>query len=332
VRGYSTPLTTDRKRYSKDLIVTPTNGAHPRPTHPIHDDENKIEAPWHTPGYLMIVGGADRLDPDGRLARLFLQLAARAEANTDLRDIVLISTATRHPEILTNDYVTIYTRLGVPRDRIHAPLIRNRDEALQASHADLISNAAGIFITGGDQYALTQALDRTPTEEAIRHAYGKGAVIAGTSAGATAMGRPMIVAGGGSGELRKGIVQLSHGLAWAGDDLIIDTHFGARGRFPRLAAVVAEHPAALGVGIDENTCLLVSDGRSLVAGAGVVYFIDASHCLLDTAPRARTGEPISVSSLKVHILSAGHEFNLRTRRIINEDSKADLPEPTTISG
>jgi cyanophycinase len=275
----------------------------------------------------MIIGGADRLDPEGRLARLFLHMADRAEANTDLRDIVLISSATRHPEILTHDYVNIYTRLGVSRDRIHSPLIRNRDEALQATHADLIRNAAGIFITGGDQYALTQIIDRTPTEEAIKDAYGKGAVVAGTSAGATAMGRPMIVAGGGSGELRKGIAQLSHGLAWAGDDLIIDTHFGARGRFPRLAAVVAEHPAALGVGIDENTCLLVdANGLALVAGAGVAYFLDAAHATLNTAPMAHTGEPISVGTLRVHVLSAGQEYDLRSRRFIGPESKAEKAE------
>jgi cyanophycinase len=297
--------------------LTGTNGAHAPTKLLMLDDEDQIEGPWRTPGYLMVVGGADRLDPEGRLARLFLQLADRAEANTGLQDIVLISTATRHPEILTNDYITIYMRLGVARNRIHAPLIRNRDEALEARYTDLIRNAAGIFITGGDQYALTQALDRTPTEEAIRYAYGKGAVVGGTSAGATAMGRPMIVAGGGSGELRKGIVQLSHGLAWAGDDLIIDTHFGARGRFPRLAAVVAEHPEALGVGIDENTCLLVGgDGHALIAGNGVVYFLDASHATLNSAPRARTGQPLSVGSFKVYVLAAGQEFSLRTRRLL----------------
>jgi len=274
----------------------------------------------------MIIGGADRLDPEGRLARMFLHLADRAQANTDLRDIVLISTATRHPEILTHDYFNIYARLGVDRNRVHAPLIRNRDEALEARHAGLIRNAAGIFITGGDQYALTQALDRTPTEEAIREAYAKGAVVAGTSAGASAMGRPMIVAGGGSGELRQGIAQLSHGLAWAGDDLIIDTHFGARGRFPRLAAVVAEHPAALGVGIDENTCLLVDgNGNALVVGAGVVYFIDATHATLNTAPRAHTGEPLSVAPLRVTVLSAGQEFDLRIRKLISEAAHREYP-------
>ncbi|MGA7731067.1 MAG: cyanophycinase [Chloroflexia bacterium] len=291
------------------------NGTRPK----IHrtDGGHDIDVPPRPSGHLMIIGGADRLDPEARLAKLFVQMAERAEANSAQRNIVLITTATRHPEILTNDYVNIYTRLGISRARILTPYIRNRDEAMDPRNAAIVREAAGIFITGGDQYALTQALDRTLVEEAIREAYGHGAVVAGTSAGATAMGRPMIVAGGGGGELRKGMVQMSHGLAWAGDDLIIDTHFGARGRFPRLASVVAEHPHALGVGIDENTCLLMDhDGRALVIGVGVVYFVDASNTDLDTAPRVRTGQPISVSALNVHILAAGQEYNLRTRQLL----------------
>jgi cyanophycinase len=290
-------------------------------------DTPEVAGAWRAPGHLMIIGGADRLDPEARLAKLFIQLADRAQSNSTLRDIVMISTATRHPEILTNDYLHIYNRIGVDRARIHTPFIRNRDEASDIRNADLVRNAAGIFLTGGDQYALTQTLDRTPVEEAIREAYGKGAVVAGTSAGATAMGRPMIVAGGGSGELRKGMVQLSNGLAWAGDDLIIDTHFGSRGRFPRLASVVAEHPHALGVGIDENTCLLVdNDGRALVVGVGVVYFIDASHTALDTAPRVRTGQPVSIGALNVHILAAGQEYNLRTRKLLSHPAPL-IPQP-----
>lgn len=276
-----------------------------------------VDAPWQTPGYLMIIGGADRLDPEARLARLFLRLAARAEANTELRDVVLVSTATRHPDVLTGDYIRIFTRAGLDRNRIHAPLIRNHEEARRKDVEQLLSNAAGIFITGGDQYALTQTLDRTPAEEAMMAAYGRGAVIAGTSAGAAAMGRPMIVAGGGSGELRMGMVQMSHGLAWAGEDLIIDTHFGARGRFPRLAAAVAENPSALGVGIDENTCLLSSaEGRCTVVGAGVVYFIDGSHLDFNSAHSARPGTPISVGALQVQVLSAGGLYDLRAHRVL----------------
>lgn len=264
----------------------------------------------------MIIGGADRLDPEARLQRLFLDLVARVQANSDQRGVVIVSTATRHPEILTQEYIRIFSRLGF-RENLHSPFIRNREEAEAGFHGEMLANAAGIFITGGDQYTLTQTLDRTPVEEAIMTAYGKGAIVAGTSAGATAMGRPMIVAGGGSGELKMGMVQMSHGLAWAGDDIIIDTHFGARGRFPRLASAVAEHPAALGLGLDENTCLLVGqDGQGVVAGTGVVYLIDASHAALNTARGAHVGHPISVGAMQLNILSAGARFDLRERKVL----------------
>lgn len=273
-----------------------------------------LAAPWTTPGYLMVIGGADRLDPEAILARLFLALVERTEANSGQRDIVLVSTATRHPEILTTEYIRIFSRLGQDPGRISAPLIRNRDEAQDPQNVRILENAAGIFITGGDQYALTQALDRTPCEHAIMRAYDRGATVAGTSAGATAMGRPMVVAGGGSGELRMGMVQISDGMAWAGDNLIIDTHFGARGRFPRLTAAVAEHPESLGVGIDENTCLLVSaGGHCTVVGTGVVYFVDASQARQNSAREARSGQAISVGSLRVDVLAAGGEYNLVTR-------------------
>lgn len=277
------------------------------------------DVPWELPGYLMIIGGADRLDHTGTLAKLFLQLVERTERHSEQRDIVLITTATRHPEILTNEYVRIFTRNGYDPARIHAPLIRNHEEAMDEQKAQLLGSAAGIFITGGDQYALTQVLDRSNAEKAIMEAYGRGAVVAGTSAGATAMGKPMLVAGGGTGELRMGMVQMSNGLGWAGDDLIIDTHFGARGRFPRLTASVAENPAALGVGIDENTCLLVDcHGHGVVAGAGVVYFVDASHSIVNTAHGTFPGTPISVGPLQVAVLAAGGEYDLRGRQVVLE--------------
>jgi cyanophycinase len=244
-------------------------------------------------------------------------MVQRAEANSDLSGLVLVSTATRHPEILTGEYMRIFAKVGVPQHKIHAPLIRNREEAQEEQHMRLLSGAAGIFITGGDQYTLAQTLDRSPVEEAIMAAYSRGAVVAGTSAGATAMGRPMIVAGGGSGEFKMGIVQMSHGLGWVGDDVIIDTHFGARGRFPRLASAVAEHPAALGVGIDENTCLLVDgEWQCRVAGASVVYFIDGSHLAVNTAGSAHTGQPLSVGPLQVDVLAAGQGYDLRSRRVV----------------
>ena len=277
-----------------------------------------IDAPWHAPGYLMIIGGADRLDTRGAIARLFLRLVERTEANSSQRGVVLVSAATRHPQVLTDDYLRIFTRLGYPSNQIHAPLIRNRDEANREDIVSLLTSAAGVYMTGGDQYLLAGVLDGSGSEEAVGRAYGNGAIIAGTSAGATAMGRPMVVAGGGTGELRLGMVQMAHGLGWAGEDLIIDTHFGARGRFPRLAAAVAEHPEALGIGIDENTCLLVdAAGECVVEGTGVVYFVDPAQTEVNSAMHSTHGHPISIGPLLVNVLSAGGRYQLRERRVVS---------------
>ena len=278
-----------------------------------------IQALWRVPGYLMVIGGADRLDPRAAIAKLFLQHVALTEANSSQRDIVLVSSATRHPAVLTDDYRRIFDRLGVDKNRVHAPLIRNSDEANRGDIVQLLAGAAGIYLTGGDQYLLSQVLDRTPAEAAMRHAYLQGAVVAGTSAGATAMGRPMIVAGGGTGELRLGVVQMSHGLGWVGEDTIIDTHFGARGRFPRLASAVAEHPEALGIGVDENTCLLVDANKHCtIEGTGVVYFVDGSKAQINSAHRTRPGQALSIGSLAVTALSAGGKYDLINRRVILE--------------
>ncbi|HET9493000.1 MAG TPA: hypothetical protein VFR15_02095, partial [Chloroflexia bacterium] len=121
------------------------------------DPPGVIDTAWRTPGYLMVIGGADRLDHEARLARLFLRLVERAETHSLQRDVVLISTATRHPEILTGDYVSVFQRIGFSRDRVHTPFIRSRDEAFSREVVDLVTGAAGVFVTGGDQYALTQA-------------------------------------------------------------------------------------------------------------------------------------------------------------------------------
>jgi len=289
------------------------NGTHP---------EERIYANWKVPGYLMVIGGADRLDPKSIIPRLFLKHVEVTEANSSQRDIVLVSSATRHPTVLTDDYRHIFERLGVPRSRVHTPWIRNREEAEHPDNIALLTGAAGIYLTGGDQYLLTQVLDRTSAEVAMRDAYLRGAVVAGTSAGATAMGRPMIVAGGGTGELRLGVVQMSGGLGWVGDDTIIDTHFGARGRFPRLASAIAEHPEALGIGIDENTCLLVDSAKHCtIEGTGVVYFIDGSKARLNSAHKTRPGHALSIGTLEVTVLSAGGKYDLIKRKPILESGE-----------
>src|SRR5687768_17977245 len=91
----------------------------------------------------MVIGGADRLDPDALIARFFLGLVERVTSHSEQRDIVIVSTATRHPEILTTEYVRIFSRLGYEQKRLHAPLIRNRDEAHDPHNERLLESAAG---------------------------------------------------------------------------------------------------------------------------------------------------------------------------------------------
>src|SRR5205085_1224955 len=161
----------------------------------------------------------------------------------------------------------------------------------------------------GDQVALLDVLHRSAAGDAMTAAYQEGAVIGGTSAGATAMGDPMIARGGGSGELRRGMITIQHGLGLAGSAIFIDTHFGERGRFPRMCAALGEAPQALGVGLDENTALLLRPASRVaeVLGLGVAYFLDGQH----TAPgEVALGAPFSLSPLALHILHDGDRYDL----------------------
>lgn len=283
---------------------------------PVEDPHSEAWRAEHThplvapQGSLLLVGGSERLDKDLHILRAFVQ---EADAVPGRRDLVILTAATGHPEILGGEYLRIFTRLGWPARHIHLPEVSSREQADDPATADLLRAAAGIYMTGGDQVALLEVLHRTATEEAMCAAYLAGAVIGGTSAGATAMGDPMIARGGGSGELRRGMITIKHGLGLAGSDIFIDTHFGERGRFPRMCAAVGEAPQALGVGIDENTALLLRPGSRVVEvqGLGVVYFLDARQ----SAPAAVSlGAPFSLTPLNLHVLTDGARYDLDSRQ------------------
>jgi cyanophycinase len=265
------------------------------------------EAAGATPrGHLMIIGGSERLDRSLRLLWRFLQLCDAAPGR---RDIVIITSATGHPAALGGEYVRHFTEMGWPPDAIHLPPLATRDEATDPGVAALIGGAAGLFMTGGDQVELVEVLQGTPAGQAMEAAYWAGAIIAGTSAGATAMGHPMIARGGGSGEVKRGEIALSPGLALAGQGLIIDTHFGRRGRFPRLVAAIAEEPSAIGVGIDENTALHIGPDspHAEVLGSGVVYLIERPAASIQHDAEAAA---VGAAPLSLYVLREGQRYDL----------------------
>lgn len=255
-------------------------------------------------GCLLIVGGSERLDKGLRLLRTYAELCDRVPSR---RDIVIVASATGHPDALGGEYYRTFGKMGWPWDGLHLPPLATRDDAANPQTAALIDGAAGIYMTGGDQVSLVETLKGTACGEAMRAAYMAGAVIGGTSAGATAIGDPMIARGGGSGEVKPGELVLHPGLGFAGANRVIDTHFGRRGRFPRLAAAVAEKPGTLGIGIDENTALLVRAGRhGLVLGTGSVYLI--------TSPPAEEGK--GGGAFGLHLLREGQEFDLAQEALV----------------
>ena len=176
-------------------------------------------------GYLLIVGGSERLDKELRLLRTYHQLCDQAPGR---RDQVIITSATGHPEALGGEYWRIFRQLGWPDHLIHMPPLATREQASDPGVANLIAHAAGIWMTGGDQVDLVDILQGTPAGDAMRYAYQEGAVVGGTSAGATAIGHPMIARGGGSGEVKPGEIRLHPGFGLTGSDMLIDTHFGRR--------------------------------------------------------------------------------------------------------
>ncbi len=254
-----------------------------------------------SPGRLLIIGGAeDRCCGAGLLER-FAALCGGEKAR-----IVLVTTATAVPEEVLADYERVFRKLGV--DRVSELRLRGRSDADGDDAADLLASATGVFFTGGDQSKL-RTLVGSRTNEIISRRLTEGLVVAGTSAGATAMGRTMILGGDGP-EVSAATVRTGPGLGLA-PHVLIDMHFGERGRLPRLLSAVALDPDHLGIGLDENTGVLMTGDGFEVIGTGVTTVVDAESATVVHA--AGECDPITLFGVRLHLLPAGCLFDFGTR-------------------
>jgi cyanophycinase len=252
-------------------------------------------------GRLLIIGGAeDRCCGAGLLER-FVQLCGNDGAR-----IVLVTTATGMPDEVHADYERVFRKLGAAR--ITELRLRGRGDADSDEAAALLASATGVFFSGGDQSRL-RTLVGSRINEALRARLATGLIIAGTSAGATAMGADMILGGHLTG-VSAGAVRTGPGLGLL-PKVLIDMHFGERGRLPRLLSAVALNPDQLGVGIDENTAILVSDGRFEVLGTGAVTVADAQPATV--VYPAGDCEPITLFGVRLHLMPAGCLFDIDHR-------------------
>lgn len=181
-----------------------------------------------------------------------------------------------------------------------------------------LRRAGLVFFSGGDQERITDFLQGTEFVRILRERYQQepGFIIAGTSAGAAVMPEYMVVQGYGWRALRKGGTQTSAGLSLL-PQLLIDQHFVERGRFGRLAHALLVHPMCLGVGLAEETGVIIWGGRyAEVFGDGVVMVVDGSHLHGSNLGQVGRGEPIGAQNLRVHLLVAGQQLDLLSREVV----------------
>lgn len=258
-------------------------------------------------GALVLIGGA--CDPIGQAFEAFLRLSRARSGGR----VVGITTASSDPLGAAMHWSEALSDIGV-RDA-EFPIIDRRARAQDPKVAQMVADADGIFLGGGDQVQLLSTIGGSRVGRAIRDAYARGATVCGTSAGAAALSQTVLAGGefdhaGASVELYMG-----PGLGLLGFSSVIDTHFSRRGRLQRLFRQVAENPELLGLGIDEDTAMVVRGHLGEVVGRGSVVFVDGRGVRFDNAEEMKRGAPLTLSHLRVGIVGAGYTFNLREREL-----------------
>jgi cyanophycinase len=223
--------------------------------------------------------------------------------------ILVIPTASNVPEKIADDYLKIFHKLGTKNVQVMD--VRNRHDANKPENCEMVEQAAGILFTGGDQLRLSAILGGTSVLELMKERYTyDNIIVAGTSAGAAAMSTPMIYEGETKGGYIKGDVRITTGLEFL-KNVAIDTHFIQRGRIVRMAQAIATNPSCIGIGLEEDTAVLITEGRNVeIIGSGLITIVDGMDITGTNIYDIDTGELFSVSNLKVHLLSCDQRYVL----------------------
>jgi cyanophycinase len=261
----------------------------------------------NTAGTLIIIGGHEK-DGDQRILQ---EVADRVGSGK----LVVCTVATVEPKESFAEYRKIFQGLGVKK--IEQLDIRIREEGYTEEVVSVLDGATVVFFTGGDQLKITSQLGDSRVYQRIQEIFKSGGTIAGTSAGASVMSETMLISGNGE-ESHKldSVLGMAPGLALI-HDVVIDQHFAERGRLGRLLAAITQNPRTLGLGIDENTAVIVTDGeRFEVLGEGAAYVLDGSKISYSNLAEGKEemDKTLSVFDVKLHMLSEGNQFDLRDRR------------------
>jgi cyanophycinase len=258
-------------------------------------------------GTLIAIGGhEDKVGEKDILA----EVARRIDGG---KMVIATVASSSDPTDLFEEYDRLFRVLGV-RHIYRLPVV-DREDAQSDAKVRVLDGAKGVFFTGGDQLRITSQIGDTPIYRKLNEIFSGGGVIAGTSAGASVLCNTMLVSGNSQKSARVGdTVKMAPGLGLL-NDIIIDQHFAERGRMGRLLGAVAQNPRSLGIGIDEDTAVVVEAGRSFyVLGNGAVYVLDGSTVSASNIADENEDRTLSIYDVRMHCLSQGDAFDLRERQ------------------
>ena len=285
-------------------------------------------------GKLIAIGGAEDKGTDletGKIQRNnlnFFELGILSriveEAGGPVCRIEVITTASMIPYEVGDNYLNAFGKIGCTN--IGVMHIRNRADAANAEYLERISTCDVVMFSGGNQLRLSSTFGGTAFLDKVLDRYYNEPtfVVAGTSAGAMAMSNTMIYEGNATRAHLKGEVKITTGLGFM-DDVIFDSHFEKRGRFARLAQAVSANPSCIGIGLGEDTGMIITDGNKMEAvGSGLVMIVDGHDIMHSNIADIPDGNPISIENLKVHFCEHGNGYLLKERIFLMNVSENSL--------
>ncbi|WEK46382.1 MAG: cyanophycinase [Candidatus Andeanibacterium colombiense] len=254
-------------------------------------------------GPLIIIGGHEDKEGERRILRAIAEAVGGGK-------LVIATVASHEPEGYFETYKEAFAPLGLT-DLVEL-YVADRVESFSEETLAPLADACGIFFTGGDQLRISSQIGDTPIERMVRDIHARGGVVAGTSAGAAFMSEIMLTKGASGETHRIGDLRMAPGLGLV-PDAIIDQHFAERGRIGRLLGAVAQNPRVVGIGIDEDTAVVMRGDSFSVIGAGGVYVADGQNVTHSNISEAKPDRALSMHGVVLHVLSAGDTFEMSTR-------------------
>jgi cyanophycinase len=256
-------------------------------------------------GRLVIIGGAEDKDGGMTILRRIAETCGMGAGS-----IAVVATASSAPEEVAQKYRHLFLGLGI--GEVVCLPIKNRSQAYEESFRKRLEEVRGIFFTGGDQLRIASILGGTPVHDALLESWHNGAVVAGTSAGASAISEIMIVGGPEEEAPKKCTTKLAPGMGLLRRS-VIDQHFAQRARIGRLLSAIAQNPGITGIGIDEDTAIEVSpDLTFTVLGSQTVTVIDGRNIKMTNASEQAPDLPLALTNVTLHILPEGYGYDLKT--------------------